>query len=95
MTQVQSLFRELDLPCHNAELHPLPKYLAGFNEGRSGAAKYKKKKKKSILIKIKPKERKDMVVLQIYILGFPIDLKKKKEFHKTVILLSGICRGFL
>ena len=50
------------------------------------------KKKKSILIKIKPKERKDMVVLQIYILGFPIDLKKK-EFHKTVILLSG--RGFL
>ena len=33
-----------------------------------------------------------MVVLQIYILGFPIDLKKK-EFHKTVILLSG--RGFL
>ena len=55
----------------------------------------KKKKKKSILIKIKPKERKDMVVLQIYILGFPIDLKKKKEFHKTVILLSGICRGFL
>ena len=36
-----------------------------------------------------------MVVLQIYILGFPIDLKKKKEFHKTVILLSGICRGFL
>ena len=52
------------------------------------------KKKKSILIKIKPKERKDMVVLQIYILGFPIDLKKK-EFHKTVILLSGICRGFL
>ena len=52
----------------------------------------KKKKKKSILIKIKPKERKDMVVLQIYILGFPIDLKKK-EFHKTVILLSG--RGFL
>ena len=34
-----------------------------------------------------------MVVLQIYILGFPIDLKKKKEFHKTVILLSG--RGFL
>ena len=51
-----------------------------------------KKKKKSILIKIKPKERKDMVVLQIYILGFPIDLKKK-EFHKTVILLSG--RGFL
>ena len=94
MAQVQSLFRELDLPCHNAELHPLPKYLAGFNEGRSGAAKYKKKKK-SILIKIKPKERKDMVVLQIYILGFPIDLKKKKEFHKTVILLSGICRGFL
>ena len=90
MAQVQSLFRELDLPCHNAELHPLPKYLAGFNEGRSGAAKYKKKKKKSILIKIKPKERKDMVVLQIYILGFPIDLKKK-EFHKTVILLSGIC----
>ena len=53
-----------------------------------------KKKKESILIKIKPKERKDMVVLQIYILGFPIDLKKK-EFHKTVILLSGICRGFL
>ena len=53
-----------------------------------------KKKKKSILIKIKPKERKDMVVLQIYILGFPIDLKKK-EFHKTVILLSGICWGFL
>ena len=51
-----------------------------------------KKKKESILIKIKPKERKDMVVLQIYILGFPIDLKKK-EFHKTVILLSG--RGFL
>ena len=94
MTQVQPLFRELDLPCHNAELHPLPKYLAGFNEGRSGAAKYKKKKE-SILIKIKPKERKDMVVLQIYILGFPIDLKKKKEFHKTVILLSGICRGFL
>ena len=38
-----------------------------------------KKKKKSILIKIKPKERKDMVVLQIYILGFPIDLKKKKK----------------
>ena len=37
-----------------------------------------KKKKKSILIKIKPKERKDMVVLQIYILGFPIDLKKKR-----------------
>ena len=35
------------------------------------------KKKKSILIKIKPKERKDMVVLQIYILGFPIDLKKR------------------
>ena len=53
-----------------------------------------KKKKKSILIKIKPKERKDMVVLQIYILGFPIDLKKK-EFHKTVILLSGRYREFL
>ena len=41
-----------------------------------------KKKKKSILIKIKPKERKDMVVLQIYILGFPIDLKKKKSFTR-------------
>ena len=51
-------------------------------------------KKKSILIKIKPKERTDMVVLQIYILGFPIDLKKK-GFHKTVILLSGIYQGFL
>ena len=36
-----------------------------------------------------------MVVVQIYILGFPIDLKKKKEFHNTVILLSGIYRGFL
>ena len=35
-----------------------------------------------------------MVVLQIYILGFPIDLKKK-EFHKTVILLSDIYREFL
>ena len=35
-----------------------------------------------------------MVVVQIYILAFPID-KKKKKFHKTVILLSGIYRGFL
>ena len=34
-----------------------------------------------------------MVVVQIYILAFPID--KKKKFHKTVILLSGIYQGFL
>ena len=31
-----------------------------------------------------------MVVVEIYVLAFPIDKKKKKEFHKTVILLSGI-----
>ena len=66
------------------------RYLAGLKEGRSGAAKYKKKKKKNIfLIKIKPKEMQGMVAVQIYILSFPID-KKKKKFHKTVILLSGI-----
>ena len=35
-----------------------------------------------------------MVVVQIYILAFPID-KKKKKFNKTVIILSGIYRGFL
>ena len=68
------------------------RYLAGLNEGRSGAAKYKKKKN-LCLIKIKPKEMQGMVVVQIYILAFPID--KKKKFHKTVILLSGIYRGFL
>ena len=33
-----------------------------------------------------------MVVVQIYVLAFPIG---KKKFHKTVILLSGIYRGFL
>ena len=33
-----------------------------------------------------------MVVVQIYVLAFCMD---KKEFHKTVILLSGIYRGFL
>ena len=69
------------------------RYLAGLNEGRSGAAK-KKKKKNLCLIKIKPKEMQGMVVVQIYILAFPID-KKKKKFHTTVILLSGIYRGFL
>ena len=55
------------------------RYLAGLNEGRSGAAKYKKKKKKEnlCLIKIKPKEMQGMVVVQIYILAFPIDKKKK------------------
>ena len=35
-----------------------------------------------------------MVVVQIYILAFPIE-EKKKQFHKTAILLSGIYRGFL
>ena len=35
-----------------------------------------------------------MVVVQIYVLAFPIG-KKKKEFHKTVILLSDIYREFL
>ena len=34
-----------------------------------------------------------MVVVEIYVLAFPID--KKKKFHKTVILLTGIYRGFL
>ena len=59
------------------------RYLAGLNEGRSGAAKYKKKKKKKnlCLIKIKPKEMQGMVVVQIYILAFPID-KKKKSFTR-------------
>ena len=28
-------------------------------------------------------------------LRVPSDKKKKKEFHKTLILLSGIYRGFL
>ena len=73
--------------------HALAKHLACLNEGRSGAAKYKKKKKKNLcLIKIKPKEMQGMVVVQIYILAFPID---KKKFHKTVILLSGRYREFL
>ena len=49
-------------------------------------------KKQIIIKKIKPKERKGMVVVQIYVLAFPIG---KKKFHKTVILLSGIYRGFL
>ena len=58
------------------------RYLAGLSEGRSGAAKYKKKKKKNLcLIKIKPKEMQGMVVVQIYILAFPID-KKKKKFQR-------------
>ena len=55
------------------------RYLAGLNEGRSGAAK--KKKKNLCLIKIKPKEMQGMVVVQIYILAFPID-KKKKSFTR-------------
>ena len=33
-----------------------------------------------------------MVVVQIYVLAFPID---KKEFHKSTILLSDIYRAFL
>ena len=33
-----------------------------------------------------------MVVVQIYVLAFPID---KKKLHKTVILLSDIYREFL
>ena len=55
------------------------RYLAGLNEGRSGAAKYKKKKKNLCLIKIKPKEMQGMVVVQIYILAFPIDKKKVSQ----------------
>ena len=58
------------------------RYRAGLSEGRSGAAKYKKKKKKNLcLIKIKPKEMQGMVAVQIYILAFPID-KKKKSFTR-------------
>ena len=82
-------------------MHALAKYLAGLNEGRSGAPKYKQtnkqtnKQKTTLLKKIKPKERKGMIVVQIYILAFPIDKKKERESFTRLILLSGMYRGFL